>query len=575
MKGRSLLSNSALFWLILKHFKKELVAVAFFSALVNVLMLTPTLYMLQVMDRVMLSQSEITLLVLSLVMIAFYSVQAFSEVVRSRIVIGVGLKFDSIVSNGLFQATFNRQLAAKKNNPHQSFEDLMMIRQWLTGQAVFSFFDLPWAPIYLFVMFLLHPVLGAVTILFMVILALFAWWTYIATRSLDDKAAEDGVELNTFIHDRLRHAEVIESHGVVGNLFERWWRRQKEHLINQDHAYVVGQRFTLTSKEIRSFMQSLAIGVGALLAINGEITVATMIAASLLIARATAPVDQIASGWRGFSTIKSAFIRLNHLLNEIDVSEEEKVDIGKLERISVYLEDVSAGVEGRSNPILNKINLTLLPGSISVLMGPAGAGKSTLARVIANVWPSVKGRICVNEFEASQIDRQSLGRSVGFLPQEVELFSGSVKENIARMGAADPEEIIKAAKLLQIHDMVLRLPMGYDTQIGESGGYLSGGQRQLLGLARALFETPKLIILDEPNSNLDEGGEKVLSEALLKMKESGATVVVVAHRPSLLNIADRVIILNGGSVVYDNPPPANRDDLKKYLINQSFPKYPD
>lgn len=567
-------ASNVLLKLLMKSFKGELTSIAVFSAIVNVLMLSPTVYMLQVMDRVMLSKSEVTLLALSLLVLGLYAVQAFSDLVRSRIAVGAGLKFDAMVSDGLFDATFSRQLASSGIAPAQAFEDLMMIRQWLTGQAVFGFFDLPWAPVYLVVMFLLHPVLGWLTLIFMLVLALLAWWGNIVTKPLTKKASEEELELNAFVHKRLKNAEIVAAHGMVGNLFESWWGRQKVHLANQFRAGEVEGRFSIGSKEVRTFMQSLALGCGAVLAIRGEISVATMIAASLLTARATSPIDQIVSGWKGLTNVSSAYNRLNLLLAEALRVKRGVIDIGSPTQITLSLKKVSANAAGRSVPILNELNIEFRPSSISVIMGPSGAGKSTLARVMAGVWPSVEGEVELNHCSIDAIEKGSLGRLVGFLPQEIELFSGTVRENISRLGDSEPDQVIRAARLARIHDMILQLPKGYDTQVGEMGLKLSGGQRQLLALARAFYELPRLVILDEPNANLDEAGESSLAAALIELRNRGSTIIVVSHRQPVLAVADRLVVLRSGSVVFDGPVPKDRRELELHLVTENSPKNP-
>lgn len=554
--------KGAMVKLLVRTFKRELLAIGFFSAIVNVLMLSPTLYMLQVMDRVMLSRSELTLAVLSAIVLFLYGLQAYSEIVRSRLIIGVGLKFDAMVSDRLFEGEFQRQLSQLGAPSNQSFEDLMLIRQWLTGQAVFAVFDLPWAPIYIGVMYLLHPLLGFLALFFMAILLLFAWWTNRVTRPLIDEAAKEGLELNAFVYSKLRNAEVIEAHGMVKTLFRQWWENQRNHLLSQDRAGKVESYFTISSKEIRGLMQSLALTAGAILAINGEISAASMIAASLLISRATSPIDQIVSGWNGFVNVRSAYSRLAVLFDEGTQRRRPNFSANCHDDATISLENVSAFAPAGTAPILENLNIKFSPGEIHLVLGPSGAGKSTLGRVLAGVWPNLKGTVYFNGVDFNQVDRSSIGQCIGYLPQEIELFSGSVAGNIARLGQPIPSEVIRAAKLTGVHELMLQLPRGYDTEIGELGGLLSGGQRQRLALTRALYGNPKLVILDEPNANLDEGGEIALVEALAGLKERGATIVVISHRISLLDIANRVLMLEAGKLVYDGDARRISDRLR-------------
>jgi len=550
---------------VVKGFRRELVAIGVFSAVANLLMLSPTLYMLQVFDRVMISRSEITLLALTGFVLFFYVVQAFCERYRSKLIISSGLRLDSALNDPIFKATFRDQVRHSGRSPVQAFSDLTVVRQWLTSQAVFAFFDLPWAPIYLVVMFLLHPWLGVLAIVFMVLLALFAWWNTVATRDVLDEAEEEERELNAFIHSKLRNAEVIEAHGMVPNLQRRWWNQQAQKLAVEARAHELEERFTVSSKEIRVLMQSLALGAGALLAIAGEISFGAMIAASLLMGRATAPVDQIVGGWKAFSSVRKSLSRIEQLLSE---------DIGTADRIatpadsaSVRLRDVVARAPGRETPILNGITADFAPGRIYAVLGNSGAGKSTLGKVLLGIWPHVEGEVLINGEPIAGLDRESLGPLVGYLPQDIELFGGTVAENIARMGEPEPEKVIDAAKLTGTHDLILRMPKGYDTQIGEGGSHLSGGQRQRVALARALYRSPRVVVLDEPNANLDEPGEAALRQALLAVKQRGSTVFLITHRPGIVSVADDIVILEQGRIDLMG----DRDTVRKALLARRSP----
>jgi len=528
------------------QFKRELWAIGIFSAVVNLLMLSPTLYMLQVLDRVMSSRSEITLLVLSVIVVFLFAVQGLCEMVRTRLIIGSGVRLDALLSGPVFRATFTDQLRRSGRAPVQAFSDMMVVRQWLTGQAVFAFFDLPWSPIYLAAMFMLHPMLGWLTIVFMVVLALFAWWTTVATRDPNEAAEDEERELNVFIHTKLRNAEAIEAHGMVPNLLKRWWQRQVVTLSLQAKAHGVDEAFVVSGKEIRVLMQSLALGAGALLVIDGELSIGAMVAATLLMARATSPIDQIVGGWRGFLNVRKSLGRIETLLA---LDTEQGTDApSQPTQVAISLRNVVATAPGRSEPILKGLNADFPAGQIYAVLGNSGAGKSTLGKVLLGIWPQRSGDVLINGQPVESLDRDLLGPMIGYLPQEVELFGGTVAENIARMGEPQSASVIEAANLTGTHGLILQMRNGYDTPIGEAGGYLSGGQRQRIALARAVYQTPRLLVLDEPNANLDEAGEDALANALTEMKKRGSTIFLITHRPAVIRVADRIVVMSNGRI---------------------------
>ena len=534
----------------LLRFRREWLAIGILSGLVNILMLTPTMYMLQVFDRVMQSQSLFTLAVLTLLLVIFYGVQAFSEILRSHLVIGVGLKFDEALSRPIFEGAFTGRATSGVMPVEQNFADLMRIRQWLTGPVLTAVFDLPWAPIYLAVMFVLHPVLGWVTVLFMLVLILFALWAGNVNEKNRESLDEDEWALEALVQTKLRNADVLEVMGMKPNIMARWWPKQTNAMLRQEKAKDVEDRFNVTSKELRVLMQSLSLGVGAVLAINGEISVGAMIAASLLMARATAPIDQVVSGWSSYLTVRESFGRVNRLLQSVS-HESSKIQDVDPSTGHLLLRSVSAYATNSSVPILDDISAEFKPGTVSLIMGASGAGKSTLAKVIMGIWTPSHGEILLNGVDVTAIKRDMYGKYFGYVPQDTQLFSGSIAENIARMGQVDSSKVVEAAKLTQTDKLILAMPDGYDTQIGEGGSFLSGGQRQRIALARAFYGKPKLIVLDEPNSSLDTSGDVALSAAVSAARDYGATVIVVTHKKELVACADRILILERGKILKD------------------------
>ena len=532
-------------------FRNEFLIVGLFSMLANVLMLSPTLYMLQVYDRVIASQSELTLLAMSLLTLALFGVMAFAEWLRSRVLVRAGVRLDERLGTQVFNASFESHLSQSGSSPARAFGDLIQVRQFLTGNGIFAFFDAPWAPIYMAVLFMLHPWLGVLGLLFAAIQVLLAWVGHRHTLAPSEAAVAANSDAGNFLQSKLRNAEVIESMGMLGNLRQRWAQRHADALTQGTAAQALTQRVVAWSKFIRYSQQSLALGAGALLVIDGQLSPGGMIAANVLMNRALAPIDQIVSGWRGFIGAAAAFGRLEKLLlgfPQRDPALTRVAPTGQLE-----VRDVVASAAGRSTPILKNISLSLAAGTVLVVLGPSGSGKSTLARVLMGIWPELTGEVVLDGLPLSSWDRSEIGPHLGYLPQDIELFEGTLAENIARFGKVDSAMVIEAARCAGLHDMILRFPKGYDTPIGEAGALLSGGQRQRIGLARAIYGNPALIVLDEPNANLDEAGEAALVQTVQTMKAKGRTVVLITHRPGILAVADRVLLLIDGRVQAEGP----------------------
>ena len=547
---------------LLPNLRIELMVLVLVSSLINILMLTPTVYMLQVFDRVMQSQNEITLLVLTAIVVILYAIQGISDAFRSRLLIGIGLKIDLALRDPIFQSIFKNTNSRQDTVPTQGLTDLLTLRQLITGPIVFAFFDLPWTPIYLGVMFLLHPLLGWLTISFMLVLFFLAFWSRASYEKFREIKEQDEVELNSFLHSKLNNADIITTLGMVPSISARWWERQIRFLANENESQDTSDKFSVVSKELRIFMQSLALAAGALLAMEGEITVGAMIAASLLVARATSPIDQIVSGWTSLEGFKHAAVRLESLL-ERSTSLSPLQSWSRAPGIDVNLRNVSASAGQPKRKILECVNLNFSPHTVSLIVGGAGAGKSTLGKVILGLWPSDGGEVTLNRLNIHDIDRTSLGPDIGYVPQDSQLFKGTIAENIARMSPVDSDEVLMACKLCGVDRMILNMPQGYDTLVGVDGKTLSGGQRQRIALARAFLGSPRLLILDEPDASLDEEGLKALSAAILTMRTSGATVIVITHKEDLFPVADRVITMAGGRVTRIT----NVDEHKELLQN--------
>lgn len=531
---------------ILKRFKNAFWLIGLFSGIANLLMLAPTIYMLQVFDRVMLSGSDLTLVVMSLVTIYLFLMLALSEWFRSKLLVRAGVRLDHELSSKVFQASFESSLAASGKNPSRAFSDLIELRQFLSGTGTIAFFDAPWTPIYIAVLFLLHPVLGWLAIGFVVIQLAFARFGHASVLGPNERSIEATADENRFLQGKLRNAEVVESMGMEESLQKRWLAKRRVTELAQAQSQELTHRLTSTSKFIRYIQQSGSLAVGAVLAIEGAITAGAMIAGNVLTTRALAPIDQMVSGWKAFLSARKAYKRLESLLQSFP---ERDVALRRMDPEGhIRLQNVFATVPNRAEPILKDISFKVPAGAVTVILGPSGSGKSTLARVLVGIWPNVTGEVLLDERPLSGWSRDELGPHLGYLPQDVELFEGSIAENISRFAEISSDLVVKAAKSAGLHDMILRFPKGYDTPIGEAGRLLSGGQRQRIGLARALYGNPRFIVLDEPNANLDDVGERALMESVLRMKAEGRTVFLISHRPQVLSAADYVLLLGNGQI---------------------------
>ena len=561
MKTPDFFNRSAL-TTTLWSFRREFLIVGIFSLVANVLMLTPTLYMLQVYDRVLASQSELTLLVMSLLTLFLFVIMAFAEWMRSRVLVSAGVRLDEQLSTQVFNASFEAHLSQAGTSPSRAFGDLIQIRQFLTGNGIFAFFDAPWTPIYMAVLFFLHPWLGVLGIIFACIQASLAWFGHRHTLAPAEAATKAGSDAGAFLQGKLRNAEVLESMGMVNNLKDRWLQRHQVHLAKSADTQHLTNRITGWSKFVRYSQQSLSLGAGALLVINGELSPGGMIAANVLMTRALAPIDMMVGSWRQFIGMRFAFARLEQML--IDYPERDPDFKRVAPSGQITLQDVFATAPGREDPILKNINLNIPAGSVTAVLGPSGSGKSTLARVLMGIWPDVAGEVLLDGLPLSGWNRIELGPFLGYLPQDIELFEGTLADNIARFGEVDSKRVIEAAESAGLHDMILRFPKGYDTPIGEAGNLLSGGQRQRIGLARAIYGSPQLIVLDEPNANLDDAGEAALFKTIQQLKAKGRTVFLITHRPAALAVADRILILRDGQVMANGP----RDEVLAALKAQ-------
>ncbi|SHE36967.1 ATP-binding cassette, subfamily C, EexD [Modicisalibacter ilicicola DSM 19980] len=550
----------------LKACKGSFMTVGFFSMFINLLMLVPPLYMLQVYDRVITTRSEETLFMLTLVAVFLLIVMGGLELVRSRILIRVGNRLDTTINRRLYTAMFRRSVLVQGQQSAQPLSDLTNLRQFLTGNGLFAFFDAPWVPVYLAVLFLFHPWLGLFATAAGVILLALAVANEKATKTLLAEANSEQIQAQDLANSNLRNSEVLHAMGMLPGIMGRWAGRHHEFLAKQSQASDRASALTNASKVLRILFQSLILGLGAFLVLQGSMTPGMMIAGSILMGRALAPIDQMIGSWKGFVGSRSAYHRLNELLEQIP-QDDRRMSL-PAPRGDVAIESVAAAPPGVRMATLRGVNFNVSRGEHVGIIGPSAAGKTTLARVLLGVWPPQVGTVRLDGADITQWNRDELGPHIGYLPQDIELFDGTISENIARFGEVDAQKVVEAARKAGVHEMILQLPNGYDTHIRASSGALSGGQRQRVGLARALYGNPVLVVLDEPNSNLDDRGERALAAALRTLKAEGVTLFVISHRTSILKSMDNLLVLKDGQVSLYGP----RDQVLAQFARQGLAK---
>lgn len=531
----------------LKACKGSFISVGFFSLFVNALMLAPTFYMIQISGRVVPSSSTSTLIMLTLIMTILMLTLGSLEWVRSRIMVRISNRLDTLLSRDVYRASFKKALSSGGMDASaQSLNDLTSLRQFLTGNGLFAFFDAPWLPIYTAVMFLFHPWFGWMTVGSALVLVALAFLNHRYTGKALTEANQQSVIATLQTTKNLRNAEVIESMGMLNTLMARWAVRQRRVLVLQSQASDKGGIITSISKTFRTWTQSIMLALGAYLVITHEINPGLLMAGSLLLGRALSPIDQMIGSWKGFVSARVQYGRLNDTLEKLN-AEPQRMSLPDPEG-HIQVENLVIAPPGAKAAVIRNMSFVAPAGSIVGIVGPSAAGKSTLARALLGIWPPQHGTVRLDGADIAAWDKQKLGPHLGYLPQDIELFEGTISDNVARFGKVDPEKVVLAARVAGVHEMILQLPDGYDTVIGSEGINLSGGQRQRIGLARAIYGSPRLIVLDEPNSNLDDVGEKALAVALQKIKETGATVFIISHRPSILSRLDRIMVMANGNI---------------------------
>jgi len=529
--------------------RSAFIASAVFSGMSNILMLTGAIFMLEIYDRVLPSHSVPTLIALIVIATALYAALGILDLIRSRILGRVGASIDEAISDRVYDALVGLPLkAGNRGDGLQSLRQLDSLRAFLSGMGPIAFFDLPWIPLYLAICFAFHILIGLTALVGAFILCGLTILTEVYTRDSTKQAVTLGLSRNSLAETSRRNAEALVAMGMTRHLAKRWRDTNRKFIASQQKTSDVASGFVSTSKVLRMVLQSAVLAVGAYLVINQQATAGIIIAGSILSARALAPVDLAIANWKGFVAARQSWRALNQLLTLFPAATEPLALEAPENSLSVHFASVAP--PGAQKLVASNINFVLNAGSGLGIIGPSGSGKSSLARLLVGVWQPARGKICLDGASLDQWSQDALGRHVGYLPQDVELLTGNIAENISRFHPNAPAEaVIAAAKVAGVHELIVSLPEGYATAIGEQGTALSAGQAQRIALARALYGNPFLVVLDEPNSNLDADGDEALTRAILSVKARKGIVVVVAHRPSAISGLDLILAMNQGQQI--------------------------
>ncbi len=537
------------------------------SCIVNVLALTGSFYMLQVYDRVLSSRSIPTLIALSSLTIGLYIFQGGLEIVRAQIFVRLASRLDRKLAAKAHDAVMRLPLlGASRAEALQPMRDVDTVRAFLAGAGPIAIFDMPWMPLYIGFVFCLHPLLGVVTTVGAIIMLAL-------TLTSEKMLKKPSAQLTAAATERLsmaqaceRNAEVLRAMGFGHNMMRRFVEANERHLKAQESLSDVGGGLSTTSKVFRMLLQSALLGLGAFLTINGQMSAGSIIAISIASSRALAPIEIAIANWKGFIASRQASARLNTVLSTL-AAPQEPLDLPKPSK-GIALEALTVSIPGTQRIVLNAITFDIKAGQALAIIGPSAAGKSTLARTMVGIWTPARGSVRMDGASLDRWSNEKLGQHIGYMPQEVDLFEGTITENISRFcEQPDSADIIAAARAADVHEMILRLPNGYETRIGDRGTTLSAGQRQRIGLARALYGNPFLVVLDEPNSNLDADGDTALLRALHAVKARGGVAVVVAHRPTVLQAVDLVAVIGNGQLTAFGP----RDEVIRKATSSGQP----
>jgi ATP-binding cassette subfamily C exporter for protease/lipase len=534
---------------------------ALFSVFASLLILAPSVYMLEVYDRVVNTRSHMTLAMLTVMVLFAFVVMEVLEWVRSEVMHEASLALDRRMSSRIFTAIFEANLKRMPGGSAQPMNDFRSVRDFLSTPVLLALMEAPVALTFLILIFAISPVLGWSAVVAAVLVTFVGWLNERSTQPPLLAANRSAVAAQQYADGTLRNAQVIESMGMLGNIHKRWMGKQQEFLGLQAQASDHAGFYQAVSKFLQNTTSSMLLGLGAWLMLRDQLNggAAYLIIGSILGGRVLAPLVQIVSQWQTVVNVRDAYSRLDSMLSMVPLRPESMALPAPLGQLQV--DGLIAGAPGNPLPILKGISFGLQPGDVLAVVGPSASGKTTLARLLVGLWPAINGKVRLDGVDVFTWDKLELGPHVGYLPQGVELFDGSMAENIARFGELDQAKVEAAARAIGLHDFILSLPQGYDSPVGREGTMLSGGQRQRVGLARAFYGNPAFIVLDEPNSSLDEQGDADLARAITHLKAKGSTFVVMTHRTSVLSVADKMLVLRDGQLQMFGP----RDEVLKAL----------
>jgi len=521
------------------------------TTLIDLLTIVPMLYMMNVMDRVISARSGVTLVSLTLLVVALYIFWSAVEWIRTRILVRLSLRLDWDLSADIFDASFRRYVGRKNVNVQQLLGDLTTLRQFLTGQGLLTLIDAPFGIVFIIIGAIFHPLLAVFALVACALMVITAYFSQKVSSPVLKTANDANAEAARVASNSLRHAESTLALGMMGAIRQRWYAQHHKYLQHQVNASEASGLTGGVAGILNKMLPSLQMALGAFLAMENLITGGMVMAASMLISKAVGPIQKLMTNWKELITARQAYERLNALL----MSDERRQSQMQLPPVMGHLvvDKLVAVPPGHNKAVLGDIHFEVKPGQAVAVVGPSAAGKTCLARLLIGVWAPAKGSVRLDGVDISNWNHDEFGPQIGYVPQEIEFFEGTIAENIARLGTVDPEKIVQATKLIGMHETILAFPKGYDTELGETGFALSGGQRQRLAICRALYGTPKYIVMDEPNANLDEVGESALANAITWLKSQGSAVIITTHRPRLVSVADNLLVLRNGQQVGFGP----------------------
>jgi ABC-type branched-subunit amino acid transport system ATPase component len=546
---------------ILGQCKQTFYLVVALTYTLEFLSLAPMLYLLNVYDRVLSSRSGITLVSLTLIIVAVYVFWGALEWIRQRLMVRLSLRIDWDVGPDVFDASFRSHALNKNVDVHQLLGDLMDLRQFFTGAPLLALIQAPFAIVFIAIGWLFHPYLAILAAVASVLILFFTYMTLKVSGPIMREAQQAKSQANRVAADSLRHAESTLAMGMLGAVRDRWYEQHSQFLTKQVYASEASGLMGGFTGFITRAMPSLQIGLGVYLAMEGLITGGMVIVASMLVSKAMGPMNALLANWRAIATARQAYDRVNALLLEDEVYQSQ-MELPE-PKGELLVSDLVGLPPGAKKPVLSGINFSLGVGQVMAVVGPSAAGKSSLVKLLLGLWAPASGSVRLDGVELCDWSHDEVGPHIGYVPQEIEFFDGTVSENIARLGPVDPEKVVHAAELIGMHQIILGFPQGYDTPLGESGFALSGGQRQRLAIARAVYGSPKYVVMDEPNSNLDDAGEAALVQTISKLKEMNTTVIITTHRPRLVGAVDMMLVLKAGKQIAFGPAKSILDTVRQ------------